>query len=310
MDVLDRFYRREDFHQSLSYAKVMEGIGWYTIPMGGAQIFVRQLGPVSLAKIQRPKCLDLKELGRIRKKLHIAHLIIEPPLKGELIDVNGRKHSFSFLTPQDSLLVEAKLYEAGYKITKDHFAHSKTALIDLANSLDTILAKFPSKTRYNIKISQRIICQYEVTRFADISDVELQEFFDLHTAWSKEKKVMGYTNAFLKVMARSFPQNGWLISARVDGKLAGAMMVIIHDRIGYYFYTCSSIDGRNLHIPTGLTYQAIKLSKEYGADIFDFCSVYDERYPKEHPRWKGFTTFKERFIPTPIYYPPSFDRWL
>lgn len=310
MDFLDRFYHREDFHQSTAYAKVMEGIGWSTIPIDGSQIFVRQVGPVSLAKMQRPQRIDLPILAKLRSKVHLVHTIIEPPLTGELTDMRGRKHSFSFLTPKNQETATQYFKDAGYRVTKEHYAHSKTALIDIQDSLDTVVSKFPSKTRYNIKISQRLLCQYTIQSFEDTSDTQLQEFFDLHTEWSKEKKVMGYSNTFLRVMTRSFDTSGWFISATVEGKLAGLMMVLICDRIGYYFYTFSSIAGRNLHVPTGLLYQALKLSKEKGADIFDFCSVYDERYPGDHPRWQGFTTFKERFVPTPIYYPPTFDRWL
>lgn len=105
-----------------------------------------------------------------------------------------------------------------------------------------------------------------------------------------------------------FDQKGFFLSAYQSQKLVGGMIVLIHDHVGNYFYTCTTKKGRELQVPSGLTYQAIELAKEERCDIFDFCSVYDERYPKQNKRWKGFTEFKRRFMPTDIYFPVTFTR--
>ncbi len=310
MTLLDRFNSREDFHQSVQYAAVMEGIGWCSLPVSGSRFAIRPVGPVALSKMQRPKVIDVRKIRALCRKLHVVHFIVEPSLKSILIDQNGKKHTLSFVTEADQHSAKKMLSQAGLHLTKERYAHSKTALVDLSPPMEDVILKFPAKTRYNIKLSKRSGVSYESISFANVSAQVKQDFFTLHSRWSKEKHILGFSNSFLDTVMHSFPTKGWLIKASMGEEFMGAMMVLLHDRIGYYFYTCTSEQGKLQHVPTGLTYEAMKLAKDNGADIFDFCSVYDERYPNDHPRWKGFTTFKERFHPIPLYYPPSFGRWL
>ncbi len=309
-DVVTRLSGREDFHQSVGYAKVMESIGWVSLPLSGSRIAVRPLGIASLAKMQRPKIIDLGAINRIRARLRMIHVIIEPGLSGKIIGMDGKQHAYSFLDQKGFLAAQKIFANARFRVCGERYAHSKTAVIDVADSIEDVIARFPSKTRYNVRLSAKRGVLYTSTPFQSLSQREVEEFLSMHSQWSKEKKVTGYSDAFLRIMIQSFPKNGWMIQARKDALLHGAMMVLLHDRVGYYFYTCSTPVGRDNHVPTGMLTHAVRLTKENGGDIFDFCSVYDERYPGDHPRWKGFSTFKDRFAPTPIYYPLSFDRWI
>lgn len=310
MTLQERFCTREDFHQSVGYAKVMEAIGWCSIPVNGSRLSHRPLGPVSLAKMQRPKTIDLGKINALRTRLHMLHVIIEPTLTGTIVDGHGIRHEYSFLTDQETQKSKHLFAQEHFTTSSERYAHSKTAIIDLSENLQDVVANFPSKTRYNIRLSAKKDIHYQSVPFHTLDDSTIDEFFTMHALWSKEKHVTGYSDHFLRVVFASFASAGWMIEARDNGKLVGAMLILSHDRIGYYFYTCSSPIGRAKHVPTGMLFEALTLSKEQGADIFDFCSVYDERYPQDHPRWIGFSTFKDRFRPTPIYYPPSFHRWV
>ncbi len=307
MDLVSRFYSREDFHQSLSHAKVMERIGWSSIPIGESRLAVRSLGPVSLAKMQRSHVIDFPKLLSMRKKLKFVQLVIEPAITGEFVTSTG-KVPFSFASKAQSQEAVQIFSAHGFFIGDIHFAHSKTAILDLTPSLLQIQHNFPSKTRYNVTVSLRKRNVYTITSFSSLSQKNTEAFFTLHDEWSKERKIFGFSNDFLRTVISSFLTEGFVLTCKTDGVLSGVMLVLIHDRIAYYFYTFTSQMGRKFHVPTGLTYTAIKLAKEQGADIFDFCSMYDERYPKEYPRWKGFSQFKSRFLPIDIYYPPTFVR--
>lgn len=308
MDVLSRFYSREDFHQSIEFAQVMESIGWSSIPVAGSRIAVRQLGPVSLAKMQRAQVIHCPDLFRLRSRLRIFRFIIEPGVEGVFVDAHGERHHYSFADLQSREKARKLFTDAGFSQTKEHYAHSKTALLDLTPSLEDIVKAFPSKTRYNLKISHRLVNRYSLFRFDNLTDEEKNLFFTLHTRWATDKKVFGFSNAFLNHVFKKFQTKGWMITCRTQGEFSGGMMIIVHDRVAYYFYTCTSAKGKASHVPTGLVSEALRLAKALGADIFDFCSVYDERYPHQNPRWKGFTQFKSRFHPTEVYYPPSFSR--
>lgn len=309
MDLLDRHASREDFHQSIEYARVMEGIGWSSIPVSGSRFAIRTLGPVALSKMQRPRIIDIPRIRELCRRLHVVRFILEPSPRSICIDTNGKKHDLSFLTPADGDRSQEILRKAGLYQIHEHYAHTKTALIDLSSPLEDIVQLFHAKTRYNIKVAKKSGVEYTAVPFSKVTAAKKQDFFSVHEKWSKEKHILGFSNPFLDIVMNSFLHTGTLITAYKEKEFLGAMMVLLHDRIGYYFYTCTSERGKSLHVPTGLAYEAIGISREQGADIFDFCSMYDERYPAEHPRWKGFTTFKERFKPTPLYYPPTFGRW-
>ncbi len=310
MDLKHRFLSHEDFHQSTCFAKVMESIGWSSILLDGHRIAVKQVGPVSLAKMQRSTETDFVKLESLRKRLHIVRTIIEPATEGVCVDTQGKRHSYSFSDVKSSKAAVRLFEDAGYRQTSEHYAHTKTAILDLASGCDELISSFPSKTRYNIKVSDRLVNRYEVIRFDTLRESQKEQFFSLHSRWSSEKKIYGFSNSFLAYVITAFGDSGWMIQAHTNDVYSGGMLVLIHDRTAYYFYTCTSDAGKASHVPTGLASHAFQLAIENGATVFDFCSVFDERYPHEHPRWKGFTQFKARFAPVDVYYPPSFSRWM
>lgn len=307
--LVDRFALREDLHQSLGYAAVMESIGWVSIPHLGSRIVVRPLGPIGIAKIQRPKVLDLPWILSLRSKLHLLHVVIELSAVGSILTKDGKTIDYTFFDVESGNRALDVLSLHGFRVTSEHYAHSKTALLDLVAGREAIYGAFPQKTRYNIRLASRKDVVYSSTPFAEVSESMLQEALQLHASWSREKNIFGYSDHFLRIVLQSFPVTGRLLRAVDKSTLVGVFFLIVHDRVGQYYYTCTSKEGRKKHVPSGMTAYAIDETLKLGGDIFDFCSVFDERYPQDHPRWKGFSTFKERFSPTPFYYPPTVGRW-
>lgn len=309
-DLLDRFCQREDLHQSFGYKRLMEKIGWSSLFVSGSYLSARQLGPVSLAKIQRPTVIDLPKLNQLRKRLLLAHLIVEPGAAITLVPLKGKKLPLNLLRESDLERCTQELKKAGLKVSNEHYAHSKTMILDVQAPMDEFLKTLPQKVRYNIKLALKAEVDYTTTAFKDLKEKDLEVFFSLHARWSKERKILGFSKHFLTTIFEVFSGNGYLIRATVNNELLGAMIVLIHQGVGYYYYTCTIAPGFKYQIPSGLTYHAINISKIRGCDIFDFCSVYDERYPQVTPRWKGFSEFKSRFNPVSVYYPPTFSRWI
>lgn len=309
-DLLDRFCQREDLHQSFGYKKLMEKIGWSSIFVSGSYLAVRQLGPISLAKIQRPNVIDIPKLTELRKRLSVVHLIVEPGARITLVPLSGKKLQLNLLEQSDLASCAQELKKAGLRVSKEHYAHSKTMILDIQAPMPEFLQTLPQKVRYNIKQALKADVSYTTTEFSQLHADALKEFFSLHSRWSTERKIMGFSEHFLTTIFEVFASKGYLLQARVQDQLVGAMIVLIHSGVGYYYYTCTIQPGFKYQIPSGLTYHAIAVSQERGADIFDFCSVYDERYPQVTPRWKGFSEFKSRFNPVAVYYPPTFSRWI
>lgn len=288
MSLAEDFASRVDYHQLPSYARVMEHIGWDIVPLSSSYLFVRRVGPIAFAKFQHPEVINGKALISLQRKLHIVEIFIEP--------------SLIFGT-----IAQKNLEEAGFKKTGNHHAYTKTLICNIRGSESEVLSSFSKTTSYQMRHSQKMGVQYLVVPFGTLTQEQKREIFALHAGWSKEKKVAGYADSFLEAMWQEMQQEGRMILAYHKKKLEGALFLLTHHRVGMYFYQFSSRQARHaLYIPSGMAFVAIQEAKRLGCDIFDLCSAYDERYPEENVAWKGFSTHKEHFHPTPIYYPPAF----
>lgn len=282
----ERFAQRPDYRQLDSYGRVMQKIGWKIIKLKGANLFIRSIGPVAFAKLQRPQNVDLAELVKIQKQHRILGLQLEPGLKMDL----------------------SELYAYGFKPTKSHYAYTKSVIFALDGTLAQIMSTFSKTTSYQMRRALKQNVDYEYIPFSNLTATDKAEILKLHQDWSTEKKVMGYDDNFLNAVWEEMSQ-GTMILARVGGVLHGALFFIAHHHVGMYFYQFTSKRARaGLYIPSGLAFHAIKLAKQVDCDIFDLCSAHDERYPKENLKWRGFTRHKEGYHPTPIYYPQSYAR--
>jgi lipid II:glycine glycyltransferase (peptidoglycan interpeptide bridge formation enzyme) len=151
------------------YRDLMHEIGWKTEIPGDSQLYYRSLGPLTIAKIQRPKSLDLAWLKTFRQKYKTLTTYIEPSLTSQL--------------PEKRL---------GFHV--EPFAHSSTSLIDLRPTEPNILNSFSQKTRYNIVHSlKKAKVKIKTVELGKLSDKQLADFFALHAEWSKQKNVIGYS---------------------------------------------------------------------------------------------------------------------
>lgn len=272
---------RQDLHQSPMYAATMREIGWQVEGKSPSQIFYRVLGPLSIAKIQRPKSIDLEWLKSFRKKHHALTTYLEPGLTTKLPDV-----------------------KLGFQV--EPFAHSCTSLIDLVGSEQSILNSFTQKTRYNIIHTLKKSDINIVTIGLDkLSEAQKQSFLALHKEWSKKKNVVGYPVSLLNAVLKSYEKNGDLHFCYQGEKLIGSLLILYHDRVATYYAAFALSEGYKTFAPTLLTWSAIQKAKERECEIFDFGGIYDPRYPKLYKGWVGFTKFKSGFNPTIISYPPT-----
>lgn len=300
MDLAREFASRPDYHQLPSYARVMESIHWDVTPLSGAYVFSKRLGPISFAKLQRPANIDIPELLKLQKRLHAVQLFIEPGLHSS---VNG-----TVVSDQERIEL---LQAVGFKKTNDHHAYTKTLVCSIAGKERDVLLSFSQTARYHIRKSATMGVEYRTIPFSELTNEVKGDIVRLHKDWSKEKKVMGYTDSFLYAMWEEMTHEGTMVLAYKEQVMVGAMFVYTHHRVGMYFYQFSSYEARrHLHVPSGLAFHGIQIARARGCDLFDLCSAYDERYGKEHIQWKGFSEHKEQYHPTPIYYPDAFVRQL
>lgn len=279
-DLLARFAARSDLHQSPMHGRLMERIGWQVVGPQASHLFYRQLGPLAIAKIQRPKTIDLAWLKSFRRAHHTFTTYIEPGLTCETTGIKG-------------LAVEP-------------FAHSCTSLIDLSPTEQSILTSFSQKTRYNIvRTLKKDDLRITSTKLGKLSLAQKSAFFDLHNQWSRKKNVVGYPTSLLNAVLIAYAKSGDLHLCYKGLTLVGSLLILSHDSVATYYAAFATPQGYQSFAPTLLTWTAMQQAKSVGCDIFDFGGIYDPRYPRMYKNWVGFTKFKSGFHPTVVSYPPT-----
>lgn len=273
-----RFCLRGDLHQSPMHARVLTDLGWTKIPLSpGSQLYLRRLGPFSVAKLQRPNKIDLDQLQPIRKQYRILTLYLEPKLNDPLPP------------------------KVGWRV--EPFAHSKTSLLDLALPEKTLLASFNQNTRRNLRPNPDLT--FTTTALSALNTTQIDGFFALQHSWHHTKKVASYPENMLRAVFRHYATHGHLHVAYYQNTACAHLLSLYHNRVATYYIAAANETGYAQAAPTHLTWEMIKTAKKADCDILDFGGIYDERYPKMYKGWQGFTKFKAGFRPTVITYPET-----
>ncbi len=259
----------------------MKEIGWHVEGKVGSRIFYRSLGPLTIAKIQRPRQIDFGWLKKFRKTHRTLTTYIEPGLT-------------------------TKLPTGKLGISVEPYAHSCSSLVDLSGDSQKILESFSQKTRYNIVHTlKKNDISITTVALNKLSQKQTDEFFTLHESWSKQKNVIGHPLYLLQAILKCYGQSGDLHLCYKGSTLVGSLLILYHNHVATYYAAFASDDGYHLYAPTLLTWTAMQTAKAKGCDIFDFGGIYDPRYPKMYKNWQGFTKFKSGFNPTVVSYPPT-----
>ena len=278
-ELISSFNNLPDLHQNPLFSQAMKEIGWKTLGQEGSYLYLRELKPFSVAKIQHFNSVDLDWLKKIRRQYHILMTFVEPGLTQSNIGKIGLK--------------------------AEPFANSATSIVDLKLSPQDLLKTFKSKTRYNISYSQRKNNLQIITKdFSQITSPDLVVFKTSRESWSKRKKTVCYDENFFNALIKQFANSGWIHFAYNQNKCVATLMIIKNQQTAIYYAAFSEELGYELFAPTLLTWTAMITAKNAGCHIFDFGGIYDPRY-RMYKKWQGFTKFKEGFSPTVVYYPPT-----
>ena len=262
------------------HAGVLSDLGWSSAGEKDSVIYFRQLGFFTIAKCQRPTHIDLNWLKSFRRSHRTLTTYIEPGFMQDDIHIPG--------------------------IYTEPFAHSCTSLIDLVQPESALLSSFSQKTRYNITRNLKHNALNLLTYSLDKIPSQHQDaFHTLHTTWSKQKNVIGYSKELLNATIKNYAQSGTLHLAYHNQSLVGSLLILYFDGVATYWAAFATPLGYSLFAPTLLTWHALQKAKANGCDIFDFGGIYDPRYPKMYKKWQGFTKFKEGFRPEVISYPKT-----
>ena len=168
---------------------------------------------------------------------------------------------------------------------------SWTQILDLNKSEDELLKNMHSKTRYNIRLSEKkgvIVKEMSNDRGFEI-------FSKLYFETCKRQKYFGHTPKYHKIIWDNLKKDiTHILIAFYNGVPLAAYELFYFKNILYYPYGGTSQEYRNLMASNLLMWEAIKLGKKLGAEKFDMWGSLGPNYDMKNP-WSGFTRFKEGY---------------
>jgi lipid II:glycine glycyltransferase (peptidoglycan interpeptide bridge formation enzyme) len=256
-----------DLRQSPEYGKFMEKIGWRNIQIANHnnQIFIKNIGPVKVAKMRRPGPeTPWEEVMKIIKVEKTLAFQIDPETDDPV-----------------------KFKKLGFSKNKSQILGTKTLLVDLRPEPETILQGFKQETRYKLKkfqiprLRQGYVGQAKLNNYDKFYEILKEGYKDLDV-WCPPKDQYDF-------LRESFGAKVFCLT--IDD--ASGCLVLIHNGVAEYYYAASKKAGKENNLPYLVVWEAMKEAKKRGVKVWDFNGYYDERYPDK--RWKGFSFFKSRF---------------
>lgn len=275
-----------DLRQSQNYASFLKKQGWIVERINNINYFIKRLSIIgAVLKVQRPEKLDLELIKKIEKKYRVFQTIIEP---------------------KNETLVQKLLLDR-FKLSKGPYLPSKTLVLDLSQSKDSIFRKFSKEARRSIRKGSTL----RIKEYSSSNDLKI-----FHNAWKKSVNFGRYVPNLqtLKNLKSSFPNNTsiFLASHNISGSIIGGAIFTTssHENqtfVTYYMYGFTNKEGRTSLSQYSLLYSGILWGKKKGCKQFDFEGIYDERFPIKS--WIGFTHFKKQFGGSEVLYPGCFTKF-
>ena len=195
-----------------------------------------------------------------------------------------------------------KLKSWGYVSGKTLFTPT-SFWIDLTPSEEDLLKGFHSKTRYNIRLSQR----KGVTVSEDNSKEAFEKYIRLTRETIERQKFHSHTEAYHRRMWKMLHQEmvdknqrpiARILTAKYKSEIITCWMVFAWKDFLYYPYGASTQEHKNIMANNLMMWEAIKYGKSLNLKTFDLWG---------REGGKGFTKFKEGYNPKVVEFIGTWD---
>lgn len=272
-----------EIQQASWYAKYIERLGWQVEKLGSSRVFLRRFPFIgALAKIQRiQKLPPPKEIRQFVARFHIQTLAIEPD---SAVPTKRFQRWIQAIAPFAN-------------INQDYFLPTKTIRVSLTSTPDEIFQRLSEAKRRAVRRAQKNNLHVGLSG-------DIEAFIQLK---NRSVGFLGFITTFgIRKLWRVVPEKQKMVllahTPKSTTPVAG-ILILIYNRIAYYWIAGATKQGKKMFAPTLLVWQALLASKERGCIALDFVGVWDERMPKKNKEWSGFTKFKEGFGGESLYYP-------
>jgi lipid II:glycine glycyltransferase (peptidoglycan interpeptide bridge formation enzyme) len=187
---------------------------------------------------------------------------------------------------EDELTKDPRVVKSGHPLFTPW-----TQVLDIREPEDALLAKMHHKTRYNIRLAVK-----KGVTVREANDAEgFETFSKLYFETARRQKYYGHNYEYHKTVWESLKKDvaRLLIAYYGDVPLAAYELFYFKNKL-YYVYGGTSNLHRNLMASNLLMWEAIKLGKRLGAEVFDMWGSLPPGYDQTNV-WAGFTRFKEGY---------------
>ncbi len=185
---------------------------------------------------------------------------------------------------------ESFLNSLGLQLSSTPLFPDWTQVLDLSPSLEKLLAKMKSKTRYNIRLAER----KGVKVVEDNSQRGFQIFTELFFETCRRQNFRGHSSFYHERVWKRMKKYSHILIAYYHNEPISAYHLFKFRDVLYYPYGGSSRKYKNVMGNNLIMWESIKLGKRLGAKRFDLWGSLPPNYDRGE-RWAGFTRFKEGF---------------
>lgn len=189
------------------------------------------------------------------------------------------------------------------KAKKSIFTQNNVVM-DISKDETELLANMHQKHRYNIKYALK----NGVEVYEDTSENGFEIFYKLIEETGRRQKFLNHPKSYYKEILGLMGSKGiaHLLIAKHQNEPLAAWMLFTYNNVLYYPYGGSTNKNRNLQASNLIGWEAIKLGKANGCNIFDMWGACKDINDTTDPEW-GFTNFKLKFGGAYVKYMDSYD---
>jgi lipid II:glycine glycyltransferase (peptidoglycan interpeptide bridge formation enzyme) len=237
----------------------------------------------------RDRLLD--DLQQTAAREHAIFVKIDP----DVVVATGIPSGLSSDQHEPGKAVMAEFMRRRWRYSAEQVQFRNTVLLQLAFSESALLERMKPKTRYNIRLAQRKGVSVRAGRPDELSmlyNMYAQTSLRDHFAIRDEEYYQTVWNTFM-VEPSASENRPWCepLVAEVEGEVVAAISVFFFARRAYYLYGMSSDRHRDKMPNHLLQWEAIRLAKSRGCEIYDLWGAPD-RFDESDRMW-GVFRFKE-----------------
>lgn len=214
---------------------------------------------------------------------------------------------FSFVRVEPEVISEEIISRYSLKIVgkgsllSGQASPKATRILKITGAEEELLKEMKSKTRYNIRLSEKNGVKIECTDNVDV-------LYDLLLSTAGRDR--GYTpheKKYYEVMMKTpgMRDKVKIFVAKKNGEYLAAIMVSFYGEVATYLHGGFSEKHRSLMAPYICQWEAIKCARNEGCKYYDFWGVSESDSPDDP--WAGISRFKEGFGGEKVVYPGTYD---